>query len=298
MSTPLVELVVSVAVALVLSGFIFAIWKRIAFKNNITNNRNSNIMKVKAKEEEEEEKGEGGDIDLASPLVQKQIREKAKLRERFEKRKEKAKQNEKKEKEEKEEEKEEKEEEKALPPGQYPAKKFIVLDLGIRPSLETYNPWEDPQNWTVSFKGDSISSEFSMTLSELASLGLRSYRMDWHCVTGWSYSGVGFIGVPLSKILSYAKVKPNWVAIFQVRNGNITLLPLPLPLLLLLFHFLLFPLSSFSFSISFSSAFPPFSPSLSPPPSIISFPSLHRADLVSSFRFQQMDIPHPSRGSI
>lgn len=108
---------------------------------------------------------------------------------------------------------------RALPPGQYPAKKWIVLDLGLRPSLADYDPWRDPLGFTLQFC--SASRVTSVSLGELYALGARRYRLDWHCVTGWSFTdSLELVGVPLSRVIKYVSaplaLDDDWQCLFQV----------------------------------------------------------------------------------
>lgn len=103
-------------------------------------------------------------------------------------------------------------------PGQHAVKKWVVLDLGKRPSKASYDPWTLGDAFSIAFtfattKGhvaggdeDGVSfHECALTLGELREAAGGSWlampESDWHCVTGWSCFGVRFRGVPWAIIL-------------------------------------------------------------------------------------------------
>ena len=50
-----------------------------------------------------------------------------------------------------------------LPDGQVLVKKWIVLDLGVQPSLKDYNPWKEKEKFKISIKG-LIEKEIDLTV--------------------------------------------------------------------------------------------------------------------------------------
>ena len=96
-------------------------------------------------------------------------------------------------------------------PGQHAVKKWVVLDLGKRPSKSSYDPWTLGDDFSISFS-HGTGQECAVTLGELreAVPGGKWVEMpvcDWHCVTGWSCLGVPFRGVPLSVVLEVLSEK-------------------------------------------------------------------------------------------
>lgn len=106
-----------------------------------------------------------------------------------------------------------------LPLGQTAAKRWIVLDLGLRPKPGTYSL--DPAQWKLVVRGGAGSEHAALTLAEIQSLGAKCFEEHtWHCVTGWSALGLQFEGVPLEAILAHPKVRTalggrQWTWLFQ-----------------------------------------------------------------------------------
>jgi DMSO/TMAO reductase YedYZ molybdopterin-dependent catalytic subunit len=92
-----------------------------------------------------------------------------------------------------------------LPAGQHAAKQWILLDLGLRPAPGSYSL--APDEWKLVVVVPSGRSA-TLTMADVAALGIRSYvDHQWHCVTGWSATGLGFEGVPLELLLAHPKVR-------------------------------------------------------------------------------------------
>lgn len=91
-----------------------------------------------------------------------------------------------------------------LPEGQVAARKWILLDLGLRPAPGTYSL--DPAEWrlTIILPGRASAE---LTMADVVALGVQRYNDDWHCVTGWSALGLAFDGVPLASVLDHPKVR-------------------------------------------------------------------------------------------
>ena len=92
-------------------------------------------------------------------------------------------------------------------PGNHVVKKWVVLDLGNRPSRATYDPWSAGDDHRISFTGlgpDGAGSR-DLTLRQIKAVAggdwVRMPPCDWHCVTGWSTLGLCFRGVPFSAVV-------------------------------------------------------------------------------------------------
>ena len=92
-------------------------------------------------------------------------------------------------------------------PGNHVVKKWVVLDLGNRPSRATYDPWSAGDDHRISFTGlgpDGAGSR-DLTLRHIKAVAggdwVRMPPCDWHCVTGWSTLGLCFRGVPFSAVV-------------------------------------------------------------------------------------------------
>jgi len=109
-----------------------------------------------------------------------------------------------------------------LPPGQYVVKKWIILDLGLRPSREMYDPWQKPDTWRLVVSG-LVANPVQLTLADLRQLGLRRYEgIDFHCATGWSALQLGFEGVPFRALLDHVRPDERWVCLYQVSADGYT----------------------------------------------------------------------------
>jgi len=93
-------------------------------------------------------------------------------------------------------------------PGNHVVKKWVVLDLGNRPSRATYDPWSAGDDHRISFTGlgpDGAGSR-DLTLRQIKAFAGGDWvpmdaPCDWHCVTGWSTLGLRFRGVPFSLVV-------------------------------------------------------------------------------------------------
>jgi hypothetical protein len=72
-------------------------------------------------------------------------------------------------------------------PGQHALQKWVVLDLGKRPSKEAYDPWSQGDDFSLSIMKTGIECSTSLTLGELREAAggtwLEMPETDWHCVT-------------------------------------------------------------------------------------------------------------------
>lgn len=118
-------------------------------------------------------------------------------------------------------------------PGNHVVKKWVVLDLGNRPSRATYDPWSAGDDHRLSFTGlgpDGAGSR-DLTLGQIKAVAggdwVRMAPCDWHCVTGWSTLGLCFRGVPFSAVVDALSKddegkddpafapRPGWRRIYQ-----------------------------------------------------------------------------------
>lgn len=95
-----------------------------------------------------------------------------------------------------------------IPPGQY----YV-------PNLVIYAILDIPRNidlsqWRIEIRGE-VENEFELHLSDLYSLGLRTIKTSFHCVTGWSVDEVEFTGPLLRNIINRAKPRESveWIYI-------------------------------------------------------------------------------------
>eukprot|EP01026_Neomeris_dumetosa_P050043 TRINITY_DN43802_c0_g1_i7.p2 TRINITY_DN43802_c0_g1~~TRINITY_DN43802_c0_g1_i7.p2 ORF type:complete len:299 (+),score=25.55 TRINITY_DN43802_c0_g1_i7:33-899(+) len=110
-----------------------------------------------------------------------------------------------------------------LPPGNKLAQNWIVLDLGIKPTVEDYNLWSLGDQWQIKFVGlNSGESERVLTIGEIKQLGLQEFCSDWHCVTGWSTKNLKFKGIPMQTLLDFLKPQLGWVCLWQVGADSYT----------------------------------------------------------------------------
>ncbi|KAJ1624385.1 Oxidoreductase, molybdopterin-binding domain-containing protein [Pavlovales sp. CCMP2436] len=107
-----------------------------------------------------------------------------------------------------------------LPEGQTLASKWVILDLGLRPAPGSYSL--EPSAWRLSIvlPGGACAT---LTMADVQELGISTYAdRQWHCVTGWSATGLSYDGVPLSRVLAHPKVlaaagseMPHWTWLLQ-----------------------------------------------------------------------------------
>ena len=93
-------------------------------------------------------------------------------------------------------------------PGNHVVNKWVVLDLGNRPSKTIYDPWTALDDHPIHFTGLGPTGESSqvLTLGDLRRIAGGDWvpmpkPCDWHCVTGWSHLGLDFRGVKLGDVL-------------------------------------------------------------------------------------------------
>lgn len=136
---------------------------------------------------------------MNSAKVQSQIRQKKKLMERH-----------------KQQKQDQKESSNGLPSGQTKALSWIVLDLKGNPNTNSYDPWIEPEKFSILCKGLADGRECRLSLEDLKELPTRRYKVDWHCVTGWSFAGLILTGIPMKDLLKRLNPDPSWVDVLQV----------------------------------------------------------------------------------
>jgi len=114
-----------------------------------------------------------------------------------------------------------KEQDVRVPHGQYVAKKWIVLDLGLSLPSEIYNPWKNPEKFTLTVTGE-IKKPLIFSLDDLRNIGIEKMRTDFHCVTGWTALDLQFTGIPMKKLLSIIEPKENWNCLYQISADKYT----------------------------------------------------------------------------
>lgn len=107
---------------------------------------------------------------------------------------------------------------KRLPPGQR-----IVEQLPFGGGQPEYTK---PEDYQLSITGE-VNKPFTLSYDELTGMEQTELAADVHCVTGWSYLGGIWTGVPIKKLAEMAGLKrsANFV-IFECAHGytaNITL---------------------------------------------------------------------------
>ena len=114
-------------------------------------------------------------------------------------------------------------------PGNHVVRRWVVLDLGTRPSRDAHDPWSAGDDFAIVFGGlgQDGTGERAVTLGELrAAAGggwVDAPPCDWHCVTGWSALGLRFRGVPWGTVTRLldddasgaAAPRPDWRCLFQ-----------------------------------------------------------------------------------
>ncbi|GMH41646.1 hypothetical protein BSKO_09556 [Bryopsis sp. KO-2023] len=145
-------------------------------------------------------------IDLNASSVQKEISIKKKLQERHQSRGKTSSGN----------------PDAKLPVGQFAAKSWVVLDLGIQIDLSKYDPWEQGDDFALRVCGVE-GGQKDVTVGEIKrQLKVRPENMDWHCVTGWSTLGLRFKGVRMADFIELVKPQENWVCLWQVSADGYT----------------------------------------------------------------------------
>ncbi|MEM0380303.1 MAG: molybdopterin-dependent oxidoreductase [Desulfurococcaceae archaeon] len=107
-----------------------------------------------------------------------------------------------------------------IPPGQYYIPNLIVYS--ILGSLKG----KDLSNWRIEIKGE-VENEFDMNLADLYTLGLKTIKTSFHCVTGWSIDEVEFTGPLLRNIIERAKPRESvkWIYVECLDNYS-TIIPI------------------------------------------------------------------------
>lgn len=87
-------------------------------------------------------------------------------------------------------------------------------------------PRVDVSTWCLRVEGE-VETPLVLSLPELYELGIESYTVDFHCVTGWSVRSTSFSGVPLEAILKLSRPKntARWLYVESL-DGYSTVLPL------------------------------------------------------------------------
>ncbi|MEM1742261.1 MAG: molybdopterin-dependent oxidoreductase [Desulfurococcaceae archaeon] len=107
-----------------------------------------------------------------------------------------------------------------IPPGQYYIPNLIVYS--ILGSLKG----KDLSNWRIEIKGE-VENEFELNLADLYTLGLKTIKTSFHCVTGWSIDEVEFTGPLLRNIIERAKPRESvkWIYVECLDNYS-TIIPI------------------------------------------------------------------------
>ena len=84
-----------------------------------------------------------------------------------------------------------------LPPGQIAIQKLSVVGESAASADAPYD------NWLIEICG-KVTRPRTYLLSEIRSMKQQSFRMDVHCVTGWTRLATEFVGIPLSVLLESA----------------------------------------------------------------------------------------------
>jgi DMSO/TMAO reductase YedYZ molybdopterin-dependent catalytic subunit len=107
---------------------------------------------------------------------------------------------------------------KLLPPGQRMVKKWIVLDLGLKPPEE----FKNLENWKLKMVDSKTGKEMFITLEEIKALGVHQFTSDFHCYTGWTIQNLKFTGVPLKRIIDKFSPSSSWQYLYQVGADGYT----------------------------------------------------------------------------
>lgn len=80
-------------------------------------------------------------------------------------------------------------------------------------------PSWDRSSWRLVVDG-LVDHPLSLSLNDLAATGTRHMTADFHCVSGWSVSGVRWQGVPVTALLDQAAIQPASRALrFESSDG-------------------------------------------------------------------------------
>lgn len=87
-----------------------------------------------------------------------------------------------------------------LPPGQRWAKDWPVLDLGTRPAMPT-------DQWQLTVAG-AVENRIRWSWDDFMAQPQTEFRIDYHCVTGWSRKDDRWTGVATRHFLDVVKPQP------------------------------------------------------------------------------------------
>ena len=96
-----------------------------------------------------------------------------------------------------------------MPPGQHLTRKFPVLDLGVRPPMDT-------SRWRLVVEGE-VASPLTLDWQKFLTLQKRQEIADFHCVTTWSKYDVQWGGVKFLDLA--ATVRPTVNAGYVIAHG-------------------------------------------------------------------------------
>ena len=96
-----------------------------------------------------------------------------------------------------------------LPPDQTETTKWPVLDLGVRPTVET-------ADWRLAIDG-ACTNPLTLDWPELLALEQVEDTSDFHCVTAWSQMNIVWRGVRLADVIAAAE--PTAAAAFLMCHG-------------------------------------------------------------------------------
>ncbi len=106
-----------------------------------------------------------------------------------------------------------------LPPGQTPARKWPVLDVGVHPTVTA-------AQWRLRIDG-ACDKPLELDLQQLQQLPQVIDTSDFHCVTTWSKMDLTFVGVRVSTLLALAEVQETAAALmchgYDGYTTNVTL---------------------------------------------------------------------------
>jgi len=111
-----------------------------------------------------------------------------------------------------------------VPKGQTLVNHWAVLDLRLSLPKHYSDVLQDPKLWYLKVGGIlNSNSPRKITWDDLAKFTQTKYKVDWHCVTGWSSLDIEFIGIPFKEIIGKISPKTNWTQLYQVgADGYIT----------------------------------------------------------------------------
>ncbi len=87
-------------------------------------------------------------------------------------------------------------------------------------SVSSETPVFDPATWRLRVDG-LVQTPLELTFDELMQLPKHSYIQDFHCVTGWSVTGVKWDGIPLSELVKQAGVQPEGMYVKMYSSDQI-----------------------------------------------------------------------------